>query len=161
MDVAFKASRAFLTTIAFLAGSAALAQHEAAAPPSPYSLGLSVTRAPFTSSAPSTATCPATLLYCAPSQGLNLSVVGRAHVASSLGVFGKVGATSYSRPDTSVMGMAGTPLLPEPSGGLSWGGGVSWSFTPRLTASFEWVSYDLRMTGGPVRTTSLGLQYRY
>jgi hypothetical protein len=38
---------------------------------------------------------------------------------------------------------------------------VSWDFTPRLSATFEWGSYDLRAPGGPVRSTSLGLQYRY
>ena len=146
-------SGAFLAAAACLAGSAALAQQGTGAAATPYSLGLSVGRAPFASS------CPATALYCAPAEGLNLSVVGRAQV-SSLGVFGKVGTTTYGRPDTSVMGMAAAPLA-EPGGGLSWGGGVSWNFTPRLSASFEWVSYDLKMPSGPVRTTSLGLRYRY
>ena len=120
-----------------LAATCALAQHE----PSPYSLALSSTRA--------------------PAQGLNLAVVGRAHI-SSFGVFGKVGTLSYFHPDTSAMGMGVTASLPpEQSGGLSWGGGVSYDFTPRLSATFEWVSYDLRMAAGPVRATNLGLQYRY
>jgi hypothetical protein len=154
MGIVSRISGAFLGAAACLAGGTALAQHDPGAAPSPYSLGLSVGRPPFASS------CPATALYCGPTQGLNLSVVGRAQV-SSLGVFGKVGTTSYSRPDTSVMGMAAAAPVAEPSGGLSWGGGVSWNFTPRLSASFEWVSYDLKMPSGPVRTTSLGLRYRY
>lgn len=153
MGLVSRTSGAFLAMAVGLAGGAALAQQHTGGVPSPYSLGLSVGRAPFASS------CPATLLYCAPAQGLNLSVVGRAQV-SSLGVFGKVGTTTYSRPDTSVMGMGAVPVS-EPGGGLSWGGGVSWNFTSRLSASFEWVSYDLRMPSGPVRTTSLGLRYRY
>jgi opacity protein-like surface antigen len=91
-------------------------------------------------------------------QGLNLSLVGRAHV-SSMDVFGKVG-TTYGRSDTSVMGntAAGGP---EQGVGLSWGGGMRYEITPRLSATLEWGSYDLRMQGGPVRSTSLGLQYRY
>jgi hypothetical protein len=92
------------------------------------------------------------------SQGLNLSLVGRTHIAS-VGVFGKVG-TTYGRSDTSVMGNTAAAGL-ETGFGLSWGGGVSWDFTPRLSATFEWGSYDLRAPGGPVRSTSLGLQYRY
>jgi hypothetical protein len=91
-------------------------------------------------------------------QGLNASLVGRAHV-SSFGVFGKVGAT-YGHSDTSVMGNAAAGG-PEQGFGLSWGGGLSYNITPRLSATFEWVSYDLRMQGGPVRSTSLGLRYRY
>lgn len=141
--------RFILAFVIAVAAGAAAAQQEA----SPYSLGLSVGHAPFSS------VCPATTLYCSSPQGSNLSLVGRAQL-SSLAVFGKVGATSYARSDTSVMGMAAAPLL-ETGGGLSWGGGVSYDFTPRLSATFEWISYELRMPVGPVRTTSLGLRYRY
>jgi opacity protein-like surface antigen len=94
----------------------------------------------------------------AHAQGLNMALVGRARL-SSLGVYGKVG-TAYGRPDTSVMGN-GAAGGPDQGFGLTWGGGVSWDFSPRLSATFEWVSYDLRLPGGPVRATSLGLQYRY
>ena len=129
-------TRIVSASVITLAGSCAFAQQDA----SPYSLALSSSRA--------------------PAQGLNLAVVGSAHL-SSFGVFGKVGTLSYSRSDTSAMGM-GVSLPPEQqSGGLSWGGGVSYDFTPRLSATFEWVSYDLRMPTGPVRSTDLGLQYRY
>jgi hypothetical protein len=142
-------ARIICISIAAMTAATAFAQHEAV----PYSLGMSMGRAPF-----STSLCPATQLYCAGSPGLNVSLVGRAQF-SSFGVFGKLGTTSYARPETSVMGMAASPL-PE-SGGLSWGGGVSYDVTPRLSATFEWISYDLRMPSGPVRSTSLGLQYRY
>jgi OmpA-OmpF porin, OOP family len=120
--------------LAAVASAAAFAQQE----PSPYSLAMSMGRA--------------------PGQGLNVSLVGRAQL-SSFGIFGKVGSTTYARPETATMGMvaAGQPE----SGGLSWGGGVSYDVTPRLSATFEWVSYDLRMATGLVRSTSLGLQYRY
>jgi hypothetical protein len=55
---------------------------------------------------------------------------------------------------------------PAESGyGMSFGAGVSMDVTPRLSASFGFDNRDLRLgnTGArdPVRSTSLGLQYRY
>lgn len=93
--------------------------------------------------------------------GLNLSLVGKAPLGQSLGVFGKLGATG--RGDTSVLGAA---LAPDsaPGFGLSYGAGVSFAFTPRLSATLEWDSNDFRFPVSgrePVRSTSLGLQYRY
>jgi hypothetical protein len=130
-----KVRRLLAGSAVLLAGVAHAQQHEA---PSPYSLGLAAGRAPI---------------------GLNVSLVGRAQF-SAFSAFGKVGATSAPRPDTSLMGMAAAPLN-DPGNGLSWGAGVSWDFSPRLTATFEWISYDLRMPTGPVRTTNLGLQFKY
>jgi opacity protein-like surface antigen len=94
-------------------------------------------------------------------QGLNLSVVGRYRVAPSLGVFGKLG-TTYGRTDTSMMGNAAASG-PDQGFGLSFGGGVSYEITPRLSATLEWDSRELRFANGrePVRSTSLGLQWRY
>lgn len=95
-------------------------------------------------------------------QGLNLSLVGKAPLVSSLGGFGRLGAT-YGRTETSATSAAiaaGT----EKGFGLSYGAGLSYDFTPRLSATLEWDSNDLRFSGGtrePVRSTSLGLQYRY
>jgi hypothetical protein len=126
-----------LTASAFVAAGAAFAQ--APQEQSPYSLGFSAAHAPI---------------------GLNVSVVGRAQF-SAFSAFGKVGATSAPRPDTMLMGMAAAPPLNDPASALSWGGGVAWDFSPRLTATFEWVSYDLRLSSGPLRTTNLGLQYKY
>jgi OOP family OmpA-OmpF porin len=91
------------------------------------------------------------------SQGMNLRLVGKAPLGQSLGVFGKLG-TAYARPDTAVMGAG-------PEGfGLSYGAGLSFAFTPRLSATLEWDSNDFRFpgtAGEPVRSTSLGLRYRY
>src|SRR3569832_274073 len=92
-------------------------------------------------------------------QGLSLSLVARTRILDSLAVFGKVG-TAYGRSDTSVMGNSAAPGA-EQSFGLAYGGGLSWNFSPRLSATFEWGSYDLRLPGGPVRSTSLGLKYSY
>lgn len=94
-------------------------------------------------------------------QGLNLSLVGRAPLGESFGVFGKVGS-NYGRGDTGP-GVA-PALAGESSSGFAYGAGMSYSFTPRLSATLEWDSNDLRFIGGtrdPVRSTSLGLRYRY
>lgn len=95
-------------------------------------------------------------------QGLNLSVVGRTRLGSSVGVFGRLG-TTYGRTDTSVMGAA--PAGGAETGfGLAWGGGVSYDITPRLSATLEMDSQGFRFPGGtrdPVRSTSLGLRLRY
>ena len=95
-------------------------------------------------------------------QGLNLSLVGKAPLGQSVGVFGKLG-TTYGRSDTSVLG-AGPAPVSEPGFGLSYGAGVSFALTPRLSATLEWDSNDFRFPGSgrePVRSTNLGLQYRY
>lgn len=135
MDIAARASGAFLAAVACLAGGAALAQADTAVKPSPYSLALDVGHG---------------------GPGLTQSVVGRARV-SSFALFGKVGTTAYARPDTTAMGMSAAPV----SEAFSWGGGVTYDVTPRLTATLEWISYDLRAPAGPLRSTSLGLKYRY
>lgn len=96
-------------------------------------------------------------------QGLNVSVVGKAPVAQQFSVFGKVGAT-YGRTETSSASTSGIAAGTEHGLGLSYGAGLSWDFTPRLSAVLEWESNDFRFANGgrdPVRSTSLGLQYRY
>jgi len=93
------------------------------------------------------------------SQALSLSLVRRAKVLPSVDVFGKFGA-AYGRSDTAVMGNTGASG-PDAGFGLAYGGGFSYSFSPRLSAKLEWDSYDLRAAGGPVHSTSLGLQFRY
>ncbi|MDP3759087.1 MAG: hypothetical protein Q8R01_01060 [Ramlibacter sp.] len=95
-------------------------------------------------------------------QGLNLSLVGKAPLGQSLGVFGKLGTTG--RGDTPNYWGAGPAPGSGPAFGLSYGAGVSFAFTPRLSATLAWDSNDFRFTGSgrePVRSTSLGLQYRY
>lgn len=95
-------------------------------------------------------------------QGLNLSLVGRKPLfGSSFSVYGRVG-TSYAMPDS--VGQLSVPGAAGDSGhGLSFGAGVSMDLTPRLSATFGFDSYDLRLGGSPrdLRSTSLGLQYRY
>ena len=96
-------------------------------------------------------------------QGLNLSLVGKAPVWQSFNIFGKVGAT-WGRTETSTAAGSTITAGTEQGLGLSYGAGVSYDITPRLSATLEWDSNDFRFAGGnrdPVRSTSLGLQYRY
>lgn len=94
-------------------------------------------------------------------QGLNMSLVGRAPLGSSFGMFGKFGAT-YGLPDGSSVVAPGLAAGAESSFGLSYGAGVSYDFSPRLSATVGWDSHDFRLSGrDPVRATSVGLQYRY
>lgn len=90
-------------------------------------------------------------------QGLNISMVGRAPLGQSLGVFGKIGAVQAMGPGSGLGMRAAGP-------GLSLGAGLSYDITPRLSATLAWDSVDLRFAGvgrEPVRSTSVGLQYRY
>jgi OmpA-OmpF porin, OOP family len=96
-------------------------------------------------------------------QGLNLSLVGRAPVLQQFSVYGKLGAT-YGRTETSTAPASGVAGGTERGVGVAYGAGLSWDFTPRLSATLEWDSNDFKFANGgrePVRSTSLGLQYRY
>ena len=96
-------------------------------------------------------------------RGVDLSLVGKTPVWDALGVFGKVGAT-YGRTETSAATGSTTATGSERGFGLSYGAGVSYDFTPSLSATLALESHDFRFAGGardPVRSTSLGLQYKY
>lgn len=96
-------------------------------------------------------------------RGINLSLVGRAPFGTSLSGYGKLGV-SYGRTSTSALAGSGITPGRENGFGVSYGLGLSWDFSPRMSAVVEWDSYDLRFAGGirePVRATSLGLQFRY
>jgi OmpA-OmpF porin, OOP family len=97
-------------------------------------------------------------------QGLNLSLVGKAPLSRTFGVYGKFG-TTLGRSDTSMLGGSGVTAPGYDRGfGLSYGAGVSLAFTPKLSATLEFESNDFRFAGSPgspVRSTNLGLQYRY
>ena len=96
-------------------------------------------------------------------RGLDLSLVGKTPVWEALGVFGKVG-TTYGRTETTADAGSTTATGSERGFGLSYGAGVSYDFTPQLSATLALESHDFRFAGGardPVRSTSLGLQYKY
>lgn len=93
--------------------------------------------------------------------GSSLSIVGKAAIGPELAMYGRVGSL-YNRPWTP----PGNGPLDLGDGGyrLTYGVGVSWDFTPRLSATLGWDSYDIRTVGGerePVRFTNIGLQWRY
>jgi opacity protein-like surface antigen len=96
-------------------------------------------------------------------QGLALSVLGKRQLAPSVGVFGKVGST-YGRTETASFASSRISAGDGRGFGLSYGGGVSFDFTRRLSATLEWESTDFPSIAGgrePIRSTSLGLKYRY
>jgi opacity protein-like surface antigen len=99
----------------------------------------------------------------ARAQGLNFSVVGRTQLLPSVGLFGRVG-TVYGRSDTTAVMGNSAAVGPDQGFGLSFGGGVSYDVTPRLSATLELDSQEYRFAGGgrePVRSVGLGLKYRY
>lgn len=96
-------------------------------------------------------------------QGLTLSLVGKTQLAPSMGLFGKLG-TTYGRSAVPALGAARAASGADRGFGLSFGAGLSFDFTPALSATLEWDSTDVPLAGGgrdPVRSTSLGLKYRY
>lgn len=94
--------------------------------------------------------------------GLNVSLVGKVPLAQSLGAFGKVGAM-YGRTRTSTAAGADVASGNDNGFGLTVGAGLSWDFSPRMSAVLEWDRYNFhfRSSRDAVNTTSLGLQYHY
>ena len=86
-------------------------------------------------------------------QGLNVSVIGKAGIASDLGVYGRVGTTFNRAPQT-------LPGLAPTDGGLTYGVGLSWDFSRSASAAVGLDTYDVRGAGSEVRS-SIGLQWRY
>jgi len=98
----------------------------------------------------------ASVLRPAGTQGLNVSLVGKAGVLQDFGVYGRVG-TTLNR---------GAPALARVTagdGGLTYGVGLSWDFSRSASAAVGLDSYDIRGNFGEARElrTSLGLQWRY
>ncbi len=95
-------------------------------------------------------------------RGLNVSLVGKIPLAQSFGVFGKVGAL-YGRTRTSTAAGADIAGGNENGFGLSLGAGLSWDFSPKVSAVLEWDRYDFRFQSGrdAVSAASLGLQYKF
>lgn len=97
-------------------------------------------------------------------QGLNLSLVGRLPLgATPFSAVGKVG-TTYGRTDTSAVLGSGLTSGRENGFGLSYGLGLNWDFRPNMSAVVAWDSHDFKFASSgrdAVRSTSLGLKYRY
>lgn len=96
-------------------------------------------------------------------KGLNLSLVGKVPVATGLGLYGKVG-TTYGHTETSSLAGSGVTAGSDNGFGLSYGLGLSYDFTPKISGVLGWDSHDLRFAGSgrdSIRTTTVGIQYRY
>ncbi len=99
--------------------------------------------------------------------GINLSLVAKTPTlqgpAARLGAFAKLGTIwSHTRTQTA----AGSTLAggTENGFGLSAGAGLSWDFSPRMSAVLEWDRYWVHFAGtgrDPVNATSVGLQWKY
>jgi OOP family OmpA-OmpF porin len=99
----------------------------------------------------------------ARAQGLALSMVGKTQLLPSVGIFGKFGPT-YGRTETTALAPRRIGAGGDRGFGLSFGGGVSFDFTRRLSATVQLDSTDFPSAGGgrePIRSTSLGLKYSY
>jgi OmpA-OmpF porin, OOP family len=96
-------------------------------------------------------------------EGLTLSLLGKTQLAPSIGLYGKFG-TTYGRGEPSALSAARLASGNDRGFGLSFGAGLSFDFTPSLSATLQWDSTEFPNAGGardPVRSTSLGLKYRY
>jgi OmpA-OmpF porin, OOP family len=96
-------------------------------------------------------------------QGLNLSLIGKASLGHSLRVYGRAG-TMWGRAETSNFAVGSGVAGSDQGFGFTYGAGVGYDITPRLSATLEWDSNDLRFASGThdsVRSTSIGLQLRY
>jgi len=95
-------------------------------------------------------------------QALNFSLLGKRSVFGfdKLNVYGKVGTTyGFTEPSGANALASGDSAV-----GLTYGAGLSMTFTPRLSATLAWDAHDFRFSSGglrDVRATSIGLQYRY
>lgn len=99
----------------------------------------------------------------ASAKGLNFSLVGRAPIAQSFGLFGKVG-TTYGRTQVSAAAGSGVATGNDSGWGLSYGAGLSFDFSQNWSAVLEWERHNFRFAGSDreaVKATSLGLQYRF
>lgn len=95
--------------------------------------------------------------------GVNLSLIGKLPLNPTFNLLGKVG-TTYSR--TEVSANAGTGIVSgsESGFGLSYGIGVEFVFTPKLSAVLQYESQDMKFAGDRddrVANTSVGVRYRF
>lgn len=94
--------------------------------------------------------------------GINLSLIARAPIASSFNLLGKLG-TTYSRTDVS----ATTPgVVTGSERGFDWsyGIGAEWLFHPQWSGVLGYDEHYVKYPGASserVGATSLGLRYRY
>ena len=96
-------------------------------------------------------------------EGLNISLVGRVPLGAAFNVTGRLGST-YGRTDVSSAPASGVASGKESGFGVSYGLGVEYSFSPKLSAVLQYDEHDLKYIGSgrdAVGVTSVGLKYRF
>ncbi len=95
--------------------------------------------------------------------GVNLSLIGKMPLNPTFNLLGKVG-TTYSRTEVSANPGSGIVSGSESGFGLSYGIGVEFVFTPKLSAVLQYESQDMKFAGDRddrVANTSVGVRYRF
>lgn len=95
--------------------------------------------------------------------GVNLSLIGKMPLNPTFNLLGKVG-TTYSRTEVSANPATGIVSGSESGFGLSYGIGVEFVFTPKLSAVLQYESQDMKFAGDRddrVANTSVGVRYRF
>ncbi|MEJ7929195.1 outer membrane beta-barrel protein [Ramlibacter sp. AN1015] len=95
--------------------------------------------------------------------GVTLNVVRQLPLSQALSAYGKLG-TTYGHTATSALPGSALQAGGGRGFGLSYGAGVQWQLSSGLSAALEWDSQGFRLANGgtePMRSTRLGLQWRY
>lgn len=96
-------------------------------------------------------------------RGLNLSLVGRAPLTQTFGLYGKLGAT-YGRTRVSAAPGSGVTGGSENGWGPAYALGVSWQFAPKWSTVLELNREKFDYAGNTsewVRSTNIGLRYHF
>lgn len=96
-------------------------------------------------------------------RGLNLSLVARAPLTQSFGIYGKLG-TTYGRTRVSAAPGSGIAAGSENGWGPAYALGLSWHFTPEWSATLEWNRQRFDYAGntdGWIRSTNIGIRYHF
>lgn len=96
-------------------------------------------------------------------EGINLSLVGRAPIANSFNILGKLG-TTYGRTHVSSAANSGINSGGESNWGISYGIGAEWAFAPQWSAVVQYDEHKLKFAGGDkdrIGATTVGLRYRF
>lgn len=96
-------------------------------------------------------------------EGMNFSLVGRAPVGNSFGLFGRIGAT-WGRTRVDAAPGSGIATGRATGWGPAYGLGVDWAFAPNWSAVLDWQRHRFDFAGDEnawVRSTNIGLKYRF
>jgi opacity protein-like surface antigen len=95
--------------------------------------------------------------------GINLSLIGKMPLSPVFNLLGKVG-TTYSRTEVSSNPVSGIVAGSNNGFGLSYGIGVEYGFTPRMSVALQYESSDMKFAGDRndrVGNTTVSARYSY